>query len=298
MMISSIADILYAYNAGQTHTQRFLKNAGAASVDTFWNDWAFQSGQPAYNARVGTANTFTPQIAEGNDAIFFPGIASGKKRYLAGMTVRPLASNASQASIDFVLFDLIGYYPLIDGDSTDPQDMNNTAPLPRYTDGKGVGMVLVNHVAPAVQAGLVTINYTDQADAAKSITVGVPNNGINRIVSGVDSVTTAGLGAINLPLASGSSGVKRVDSLTYTTPPGGLHCLYLIKTIATATHYHDALLQADTSGVKSAFEKCMCTGNGHHLPEIPDGAHISYFYRVNGGGRSLALFGDMTFIWN
>lgn len=41
------------------------------------------------------------------------------------------------------------YGTLIDGDSTDPQEFDNTLTLPRYTDGNGLRLVLVNHVAPA-----------------------------------------------------------------------------------------------------------------------------------------------------
>lgn len=297
MTISNVGDIIAAHDAGRSHTQRFLKNAFGGAFDGQWLDWAYASGQPAYDARIGTALEFTPAIASGNDAIYFPPISAAHKRYLAGMTIRPQAANASQASIDFTLYDLVGYYPLIDGDSTDTQDFDNTAPLPRYTDGKGVRMVMVNHVAPATAAGVATINYTDQDDAAKSITVGVRLINTGAVVSGINSTAASGQGALTLPLASGSTGVKRVDSITYSTPPGGLHAIYLVRTIATAQHYHDALLQADTSGVKAAFEKELWAGNAHHLPEIPDGAHLSFFVRANGGNRTTTLFGDMTFIW-
>jgi hypothetical protein len=295
-MIASHADLLRAYDAGRFHSQRFIKTGVGQAGDAKWQDWAFQAGQPAYDARIGVSNTFTPVVAVKNDALYFPDIPAGMERKLHKLFLYTKASNASQATVDFVLYDLVGYYPLIDGDSTDPQDMNNTLTLPRYTDGKGLQLVMVNHVAPAVQGGLMTLDYTDSQGLDHSIVRGVAWNGQNFVASGVSSAVGGG-GQGPLVVSLEIDGIQRVNRVTYSTPPGGLHCLYLIKPLAQFQHYHDALLQADTSGVKSAIEVDFALKDGWRMPVIKDGAHLSFFYRCNGGGRNNTFFGAADFIW-
>ena len=296
-MIRSIADFARACEEGRYHCQRFIKTGAGQASDTRWQDWAFQAGQPAYDARIGQALAFMPSVAQGNDAIYFPPIADGMQRKLFKITMRPQASNSLQASIDFVLYDLVGYYPLIDGDSTDPQEFDNTLTLPRYTDGNGLRLVLVNHVAPAVQGGVMNLEYVDQTGATRTITLGVPNNGINGPCCAANSSTVNNSSPLVLPLHEGVTGVRQVNRIVYTTPPGGLHCIYVIKPLAQFTHYHDALLQADTTGVKAALEIDFATKDGWRMPDIPNGAHLAFFYRTVGGGRTAVFFGDFEFIW-
>lgn len=295
-MIRSHADVLAAYETGRTHQQRFIKTGQGQLNDYRWQDWAFQAGQPAYDARIGVSNTFTPVVAVKNDAIYFPDIPAGMERKLHKVMVTPKASQASQAAINFALYDLVGYYPLIDGDSTDPQDMDNTLTLPRYTSGEGLRLVMFNHVAPASQAGRMLLEYTNSAGADKTLDVLVPINGINTVCSGVDTVATVALANIYLPIDG--TGIRTVNRITYTVPPGGLHCLYLIKPLAQFQHYHDALLQADITGSKAAIEVDFALKDAWRMPVIQNGAHLGFMYQNLAGGRTTTFFGDMTFIWN
>ena len=295
-MIASHADVLAAYDAGRFHSQRFVKTGNGQANDQRWQDWAFQAGQPAYDARIGVAGEFTPVVAVRNDALYFPDIPAGMERKLHKLFIAPKASGASQASIDFVLYDLVGYYPLIDGDSTDTQEFDNTLSLPRYADGEGLRLVAVSHVSPAVGGGVMTLEYTDSKGFDRSIVHALSFLGINCVVSGVNANGGA-LGAMTMSLDAGVTGIRKVNRITYTTPPGGLHCLYIIKPLAQFKHYHDALLQADTSGSKSAIEVDFALKDGWRMPTIKDGAHLSFFYRTNGGGRANTFFGAADFIW-
>jgi hypothetical protein len=131
MAIRSLSDLQASFDAGKFHVQRFQKNAGTAHAK-IWADPTFASGQPAYDAHVGSPATFTPCVAQKNDAIYFPGIGTGEERYLA--EAQMWASQATfNGPISVVFFDLLGYYPLIDGDSTDTQAFDNTQPLPCRT---------------------------------------------------------------------------------------------------------------------------------------------------------------------
>ena len=295
-MISSHADVLAAYDDGRFHSQRFVKTGAGQANDTRWQDWAFQAGQPSYDARIGIASALNPITAVRNDAIYFPDIPAGMERKLHKLFITPRASGISQATIDFVLYDLVAYYPLIDGDSTEVQEFDNTLTLPRYTDGEGLRMVMVNHVSPVVQGGTMTLEYTDSKDVDRTLNIGVPVAGINCVTSGVVNSTATTSGPLMITPDAGVTGVKRVNRLTYTIPPGGLHCIYLVKPLAQFQHIHDALL----NGVlfeKMALEVDFALKDGWRMPVIKDGAHLAFFYRNNGGGRSTTFFGAADFIW-
>jgi hypothetical protein len=293
-MLRSPRDIQQAIAEGRSHNQRFFK-AAAGGADGQWWDWSFASGQPAYDARVGNALEFTPCIAQANDAIWFPAIEAGMERQLAGITVKPQASGQSQVAVSFEVYDLIGVYPLIDGDSTDIQEMDNSAPLPRYSTGDGIIPVLVNHVAPQIQAADGTMVYTTCAGVQRTVTIRAALTGLNRVVSAHPSAGAAG--QLSLPRADGCGGVRSIDSLTWTAAPGGLYSLYLIRPLFSFTHWSDPISAASSTGNKMAIEKCNCTHNAWHLPRIYDGAHIGMFFMTSAGGRTMSLFGHMNFIW-
>jgi len=191
--------------------------------------------------------------------------------------------------ISVVLFDLVGYYPLIDGDSTDTQAFDNSETLPRYASGEGVFPVMVSHVAPALQNGVAIINYTDSTGVAQSCTVDVPNNGQNLVCSGSRAAAGATSCTLSLALNGGIRGVSRIDSLTYTTPPGGLHAIYMVRVLGS--------MQLGDNLV--CGEKNFVTGKAFNPPRIPDGAWLGWFDMLATGttARTVAWFGNFTFAW-
>lgn len=285
MAIRSLSDINAALDAGKWHFQRFQKNAGTAHAKV-WADPTFASGQPPYDARVGVPLEFTPCIAQKNDAIWFPSVAAGEERYLLSAT---MWSNQAtyNGPISVVFFDLIGYYPLIDGDSNDPQAMDNTQPVPRYSDGLGVSAVMVNHIAPALQNGLTVITYVDADDVERTQTVDIPNNGQNLVCSGCRTTAGAASSTFNLPL--NGRGIKRIVSVAHTTAPGGLHCIYLIKPLGSMV-LGDNLVTG---------EKDFLIRDGFRLPRIYDGAWIGWFDTLAVGttARAVNWFGGFQFVW-
>ena len=285
MPLRSLSDVNAAHDDGRWHVQRVLKNAGVSHIN--WADATFASGQPAYDARVGVAGRFTPCVAQGNDAVFFPPVPFGMERKLVAIDAR-VAQSAYRGPVSLYLFDLVGYYPMIDGDSTDEQLMDNTLPLPRYTGGEGVHAVIVNHIAPAQQSGVAVLNYTDSKGVDRTATIGVANNGVGLVCSGVRPSASADMGPVSLSLASGTSGIRKINSITYSTPPSGLHAIYLIKPFATMT--------LGDNGVVG--EKQFFIQNGTSMPLIPDGAWLSWFDRIAGStATTTTFFGQFTFAW-
>jgi len=284
-MLRTLGDFATAFDQGRWHLQRFLKNAGTAH-QTQWADPTFASGQPAYDARVGTAATFTPCIAQKNDAIYFPGIDPAMERRLTSVSMRTNQSTYNGPG-SVVLYDLLGYYPLIDGDSADIQTCDNPATLPRYADGNGVQLVIVNHVAPALVDGVVIINYVDRFDNLKTVTTRVRNQGQNLVSSSANSTSAAG-GSLFVGLQE-ATGIKQIIDVQYTTPPGGLHCFYLVRPLATMV-LGDNQIFAEREFVQQ---------NGLHAPRVYDGAWLGFFDMTANGGTARAVnwFGHFTFAW-
>jgi hypothetical protein len=288
-MIGSVKDIVDAEQAGRIHVQRFFKNASTTG-DTQWIDWSFASGQPAYDARIGDALTLTPYVAERNDAIYFPGKASDQQRVLLEMVFQTTSGGTSQTSVDAVLYDLVAVYPLIDGDSIDDQFMDNTLPLPRYEDGKGLIAVMVNHVAPILTNATGTMEYVDSGDVTQTVSFSVVNTGVNKVVSGS---TSNSIGFLSMPMAGGAGGIKQINRITFNSAPGGLFAIYIIRPLSTVTNNDGRAV----SGSKVATEKGMYNLQGWAFPEIKDGAWLGFFIRPNGGARTVSMFGNLTFVW-
>lgn len=282
-MLQTLGDYNTAFEQGRFHSQRFIKNAGI-NLPNRWIDWTFASGQPLYDAKTGTAGEFTPINAVKNDAIWFPGIAAGMERRLSSFLIRSSTTGGQGSAI---IFDLLGYYPLIDGDSPDTQVFDNTNPLPRYADGKGVIPVLVSSVAPAIQDGIGTMTYigTDNIERT-SPAFRFQNTALNGVVCTVNQDATPGEGALGLPMV-GVQGCKAVTSLTYTQPPGGLAAIYMIRVLGTILFNGNQSL---------ATEKQFLLQNGLQAPRIFDGAYINLFYRYTAAATA-DFFGEATFVW-
>lgn len=286
MSIRSLSDLNAAFVEGRWHLQRFYKAAGTAH-GLQWADPSFAAGQPAYDAHVGTSLEFTPCVAARNDAIWFPGIGADQHRHLVSASFRS-AQTTFNGPGSVIIYDLLGYYPLIDGDSTDTQTMDNAATLPRYTDGAGVFPVMVNHVAPATQNGVAVIEYTSSDGASRSVTRNVAFNGQNLVCSGSRTTALTEVGPLAISLDGNDAGVRSIDSVTYTTPPSGLHVIYLVRPLAT-------LVTGDNGLVT---EKNFATMAAWGMPRIYDGAWLGWVDRIGSGtSRTVTWFGHFTFAW-
>lgn len=293
MAITSLSDTNAAYDAGRVHVQRFYKGANSTIKDAFWQDWSFAAGQPAYDARIGVSGQFNPFVASRNDAIYFPDIPAGMDRRLKRIVLATTAGGASQSSLNVMVYDLIGVYPLIDGDSTDVQSFDNTLTLPRYADGQGVFPVLVNHIAPTTTTGDGVMTFIDTNDVERTVSFGVALGAAGCVVSAITNSAVAGSqGALSMPTQD-SEGVKAITSIQFINPPSGLLCIYMVRPLVTLAN-HDGNLTAD----KIATEKFLSMQNGWHYPKILDGAWLGMFTMPNGGSRTVAsMFGYFEFIW-
>lgn len=296
MTIASLSDALRAYDEGRVHLQRFVKGSNLTVADGRWQDWSYAPGQPAYDARVGTPGRFNPLVASGNDAVYFPAVEPGQTRHLTEVCVRTVARGSGQLRVSLVVYDVVGVYPLIDGDSTDEQTFLNDVPLPRYSDGAGVFPVLVNHVAPALAPAALTMRYLDHAGVERSTQGGVLNGGAGVVCSAAQSMAVAGsFGALSMPLGFGSRGARAVTSLQFGAPPGGLFSMYMLRPLLNLVQ-NDGATGSNPQTVP--YTRPVLQTHGWNAPRIHDGAHIGMFMMPVGNSQSVAqVYGHMEFIW-
>jgi hypothetical protein len=285
MAFNRIVDIAKAQaETGATWTSFVHKNSGpAASNAALWVDTSMGAGTPKYNAYVGAQYESTPLIGAGNFGIYTGGDQDDDK-YLSEILLQ--STVASHSLSTYILCDYLMFYPLVDMDSTDQQDMDNVAPLPRYADGAGVRIMAVV-TTPVSTFGTVTITYTNQ-DGVGSRTATFYPTGFAVAVGNISHGVTSNQVASSHPfvtLQSGDTGVRSIESITNSSPPGGFMAFVLVKPLATV-----GLTEA-TTATETNFIKDKVT-----MPRIYNGAYLGF---VSGGTiRVSGIFrAALTFIW-
>jgi hypothetical protein len=270
MLTRGMSSLLEALEEGRTHTHRVTKIA-SASTGGRWTDWAFASGQPGYDTRIGPALEFAPESGVGNASVY---TGTPEECCLLSATLR---ADGAGGPVSVLLFDLVGVYSLVDGDSSEFQPFTHEEPLLRYESGKGVLPLLVSSVAPALSAGLAELNYVDAAGVLRvSDPFAVAAHSIpGQVVQG--TAAGASFGGLRLP---GVSGVRSVAGIRYLTPPGGLQSVYLIRPVAQLTCNGNPFL---------ATERFF-----HPAPVLPAGCALHLlFYQQTASATS--FFGQFTF---
>lgn len=283
MSLLNYRDVATAADAGAWTSWIHKTSAPAPGAAGRWADMSVGAGTPKYNAYVGTQYEFTPLVNSNNSAIYTgPNPGAGKARALVDMALST-TQGTQNTPLTFLLCDYLGFVPLIDGDSTDVQEFDNPAPLPRYADGAGVRAALVC-AAPMAGNGTITVNYTNSAGASKSVTTGVQGLAILGACVNVQGATVvAGATSPFLPLDAGDTGIRSIQSATFPSAVGGLVHIVLVRPLATIV-----LRESNTWTEKNAMTLGV-------FPRIYDGAFLNYFYMTSGTGSPATVRGQLTF---
>lgn len=287
MPFRSVREVADAVGQGRHHIQHFYRGAlapafGAAGL--LFADASVAAGTPTYNAYLGNALEATPLIGQRNTSIYVGPALPTQERYLLALS---LTEAGAAAFIPTALFlDYLLAYPFIDLDSTDSQDLTNTASLPRYTDGDGVRAMLVQQTPGTVGSANVTMNYTNSAGVSKTVTGAARSSTIISVLASANSTAGTATG-IFLPLASGDRGVRSVESVQLDTGIGGFAVLVLVKPIAMLAG----------NELSSTIEKNFLREQAN-LPRIYEGAFLNYVYNLSASsGNNGPVVGQAQFIW-
>lgn len=267
-------------DAGKFHWQTLFKSGGPSAFGVGrWADFSMGAGTPKYNAYVGSQATATPLIGAGNDGIFTGGGAQEKILYQWGLQSFGALTNASFAACDYVM-----HYPLIDGDDTDVQVMDNAAVLPRYGMGEGLQIMAVCTTPMAADA-TCEVSYTNSNGVPGRVT---QFRLLSTTVVGciISSAGVAGGPVPFVPLQSGDRGVLRIDEVRNLTGAGGFFVLVLVKPLSWRSY-----LEAG-----AAVEHADYPSFGR-VPGLPAGHYINLIGTSALSGSAFPLQAWFEFNW-
>lgn len=291
MTIQSTDQLVTAITAGQTTRYDWNKiTGGSAYAAGRWYDGSMLGALPIANAWAGTAlNWVTCTESTGNGTQIFGmphgGNVSPSKKHLLNMNAWSTAATGVPTTL--MLVDLQGYYAGITNNSATAQTLVGTPTL-RYTNGEGCRFYWVQTAAAGATAQNIAVSYTDQAGNASNsmpVTVAMTASGIAGHIS--HSGTAANNYGPFLPLASGDTGVRSVQTVTFSAANTGTGALCIARPLAQIT-----LSVAGLMTEKDLLNQIPS------LPEIKDGACLVWLIGAGAATAASTTFaGGIEVVW-
>lgn len=285
-MIASVAQMTRAAEGGQRRAYQWRKTPSQATTAGLWFDVSMSPGNPPpkywFDAPPGIARVVS-QSADGG--LWHGPAVSPAKKYLRRITAQ--ASVGTALPLTLIVCDFLLYYPSIDDSVTDVQPLDNTVTLPRWADGAGVQILPVS-IAARTGGQKFTVSYTNSAGVAGRTSVGTTQNSTAATGTIVSSATaTADAANPFLPLQSGDSGVRSIESVKMLGADIGLFSLILVKPLATT------LVREPGAAVEKDFFIV-----GGSLPLIVDDAFLGFVALPQGSLAATVLTGDIHVVWD
>lgn len=298
----NIREWVQSEDDGRCHYGMFRKfvPSGAITIAGQWFDYSTASSIPVANY-YASAPLVAAKI-EIDRGIYVPTGLSPERQFLRKLTVMSAAAGVTTTTSQnqmLILMDYLLYYPFIDLDAVaEEQTMTNVNVLDRYTDGKGVMMMLVAQSATA-GSGSFTVNYTNQDGTAGRVTpttycvAAQPSGALVNATGAATGVHPF------IPLQEGDTGVRSIQSVTMVGANGGLGCLVLVKPLQW-TYVREECRRPTSSpaedfGDAAEVERIrMLSGT----PQIQDGAVLGFIGRTSAGSiASSILVGMIETTW-
>jgi hypothetical protein len=289
-MLLAAQDITEAFAQGRTWESFARKSGGVSSgAAIYLGDWCHGTGIPNFDARIsGEPQSLYPVMSGGKEQLYHGPNMAPYRRYLHG--VESAGFQSLNVAASFMVYDLLAYYPFIDGDGG-LQILDNTLSLPRYADGAGVQMALLNTVIPQTTGSSnVVIEFVNQDGATVSTPVFSITNSYSNVYhqQGINNFASVTSMVPFVMLPSGSTGVRSVNSINIPTPTGGAYALCLIKPLMSFKGVAWGSLQNQYPRAWAQANRAM------QFPEVLDGAALNILY-MNGpatqaGGPASAMY--------
>jgi hypothetical protein len=271
---------------GRRRSFHFVKNVTQATTAGIWFDLSGSAGNPRAKQWFDATPLAAAPIAQSTDGgIFHGGNVTPDAKYLRFLRVA--CASATPLPMSLYLCDYLMYYPTIDDGVTDPQMMDNTQTLPRYTTGAGVQMMAVT-ISSRTGGASFTVSYTNQDGTAGRTTTAALQNSIATLGT-ITTSATATDGATSGPflaLQDNDTGVRSVQSVTMLTPDTGLFALVLVRPLA------GIMIRGNDAPYDKDFLLLEST-----LPQIQDDAFLSLLCCPNGSLSGIAVRGTLDCIW-
>lgn len=286
-MTLNVRTLVDAELDGKTRYSEFVKNVTQVTTAGLWYDLTGAAGNPRAKQWFDSAPLTAAQIRQSTDGGIFHGSnVSTATKYLRFL--RAACASATPLPMPLILCDYLLYYPTIEDGNTDPQTMDNTVTLPRYTDGVGVQMMAVT-ISSRTGGQSFTVSYTNSDGVSGRTTPAVVQNA----AAAPGTITTAATATNNspptpfIPLQDGDKGVRQIDSVQMLGADTGFFALVLVRPIA----------QTIIRGIDAPYDKDMLLF-ASELERVQDDAYLSLLALPNGSLSGLAVRGGIRTVWN
>lgn len=283
---ANVKEVVDAELRGASRFSTWRKSPSQVTTTRIWFDLSMSPGNPVPKYWFDAPPLIAKAVAQSTDGgLYHGGSVSPLKKYLRETT--QIAIVATALPMPMILCDYLIYYPSIDDSTLDPQVMDNTVTLPRYSDGDGVQMIALS-VAGRTGGQTFSVTYTNSEGVAGRVTPNVPQNS----APSIGSIITSDGAAVNtagpfIPLQQGDTGVRSIESVTMNGADVGLFTIVLVKPIA----------QTQIRGIDAPVEKDYLLETGT-LPEIKDDAYLSWIVLPQGSLAATPIHGTIKVIWN
>jgi hypothetical protein len=285
----SVREWAEAYDEGRHHVQSFRKAVSSAATNAGdIIDYAYFPGSPPVNFYASS-----PLEAAAVDLRYGIRIPSGEQ-FVSRLTVASNASSATNTTNqnqNLWLCDYLMYYPFIDSDAIgEQQDMVPSVSLPvRAGTGAGVKVIGISQSACAT-AGTFTFSYTNQ-DGVAGRTSQITNTktcaGGGVLLPYQDTLTASS--SVFIGLQQGDTGVRSIESITFTAAGGGLLCLILVKPI-TMIISGEECRRSTTGTIESWGQGSQIESVVHQMPpKVLDGAVLGFIGQGNNGSLASSI---------
>lgn len=288
-----------AGESGQTWITQFRKLVASPATPTSgWIDYLYYGGSPPANFYA--SEPLAAAVVESDKGIRVPSVAPASL-FLHRLTMMILAASATTTTArnqPFILADYLLYYPFIDTDAVgEEQLLDNTVTLPRY-DG---GMVIAVSQSASSTVGQFTMSYTNQDGTAGRTS---QNTFTLATLTGGGQVASTGASAAGfvpfVGLQAGDTGVRSIESVTFTAAGGGLMCLVIVHPYMVGIIPQESrrTTSSNLESYGSAIQYQMVIDQARP-PKIEDGAVMGLFGQGTAGSLATSnLVGILETIWN
>jgi len=282
---ANVKELADAELDGRYQYRTWRKSPTQVTTIGVWFDLSMSPGNPVPQyyaasplAAVALARSTDGGLDHGPDP-------AGFSKYLRKMTV--LTTTATALPMPMMVCDYLLFYPFIDEGTTDEQTLTNSVSLPRWSDGEGVQIMAVS-VAGRTGGQTFQVSYTNSEGVSGRTTQTVAQNSVSVNGSIVTSDrANAGARGPFIPLQTGDTGVRSIESVTMNGADVGLFTLVLVKPVA----------QLQLRGIDAPVEVDYFLDFGQ-APTVAADAYLNLLCCPAGTLAATALHGDITVAWN
>jgi hypothetical protein len=227
--------IFSAAEEGRALSRPWIKNPSVVTASGIAVDLTFFGRYPAANYMTDGTPLAAQALRRSTHGGFDHGENKGAdwQKLLSGLTI--LSTTSAAAPMCGMVMDYLLYYPLVPME--DIQEMDNTITLPRYADGKGVRIMLVEQF-PYVGGVTCRVTYTNELGVAGRMSPIMTINTQTALGTIATSApATAGCPGTFVPLQDNDGGVRSVESIEFFTADAGNLAIVLVRPLASFGTY-------------------------------------------------------------